>query len=355
MAKRKGNTSSALTAARSAKNDEFYTQLTDIEAELRHYREQFRDKVVLCNCDDPYESNFFKYFVLNFNPLGLKKLIATAYAGAISSLFDDKPPGKKTTKRPHKIEISEVIEHAAGSFDPVDVEYLLGNRKNVFTQLKGNGDFRSPECVELMKHSDVVVTNPPFSLFREYVAQLDKYKKKFLIVGNVNAVTYKEIFKLIKENKIWLGESISGGDRKFRVPDDYPLDAAGCGIDENGHGFIRVKGVRWFTNIQTGTSNRCGKLTLYKRYIPAEYPKYDNYDAIEVPKVAEIPVDYDGVMGVPITFLDKYNPKQFEILGKTNNKDSGRDYLIGDHPTAMIAGKNLYHRVLIRRRTESQS
>jgi len=333
--------------------------MTDIEKEVYHYRNQLKGQTVFCNCDDPYESNFFKYFAINFNFFGLKKLIATCYVGSpiantALSPFDERCPDNQT-KNPHKIEISEVPKNAEKGFNLANVEYLLRNRKNVLTRLKGDGDFRSPECVELMKQSDMVITNPPFSLFREYVSQLDEYKKKFLIIGNVNAITYKEIFKLIKENKIWLGESISSGDRKFRVPDHYPLEAAGCGIDENGHRFIRVKGVRWFTNIQTRTSKRCEELTLYQKYNAKEYPKYDNYDAIEVSKVVDIPMDYNGVMGVPITFLDKYNPKQFEILGKTNNKDSGRDYLVGDNPTAMIAGKKLYHRILIRKRTRPQS
>jgi hypothetical protein len=288
-------------------------------------------------------------------------LIATCYIGSPIantelSLFDHEPVENKTTKSPHKIEIVEVEDYDGdGAVNLADVGNLLRNRKNVLTRLKGDGDFRSAECIELLKQSDVVITNPPFSLFREYVAQLMEYDKKFLIIGNVNALTYKEIFPLVKENKIWLGESIYSGDRVFTVPDYYPLNAAGCGIDEKGHRFIRVKGVRWFTNILTRTSQRLEKLTLYKRYTPAAFPKYDNYDAIDVSKVVEIPEDYDGVMGVPITFLDKYNPEQFEILGKTNNKDTGRDYLIGDNPTAMIAGKNLYHRILIRKRTEPQS
>ena len=262
MAKKNGNTSSALNSAKSAKNDEFYTQLTDIEKELWHYRELFRNKAIFCNCDDPYESNFFKYFALNFNFLGLKKLTATCYVGSPIantqlSLFDDEPTEEKTTRNPHKIEISEVtVEDPTAGFSMADVAYLLRNKKNVLTRLKGDGDFRSQECIDLMKQADVVVTNPPFSLFREYVAQLMKYDKKFLIIGNVNAITYKEIFLLFKENKIWLGESIHSGDRMFGVPDYYPLNAAGCGVDEKGRRFIRVKGVRWFTNIQTKTSKR---------------------------------------------------------------------------------------------------
>jgi len=341
MAKRKGNTSSALNAARVARKDEFFTQLTDIEKELQHYREQFRGKIVLCNCDDPYESNFFRYFALNFNVLGLKKLIASCYAG--SPISD----GEKTARNPCKIEISEVPENPEKGFSLADAAYLLESKKNTLTPLKGDGDFRSPECVELMKKSDIIVTNPPFSLFREFVAQLDEHRKDFLIIGNINAITCKEIFKLIKENKIWLGESIHSGDRKFVVPDHYPLDAAGCGIDENGRRFIRVKGVRWFTNIQTKSSYRHEELKLHKTYNAAQYPKYDNCDAIEVSRVVEIPKDYDGCMGVPITFLDKYNPKQFEILGLDDHRLIYPEWR-GRGPE--LQGKPVYRRIIIRKK-----
>ncbi len=313
----------ALDKAKKNKADEFYTQMPDIEAEMRHYQAQFRGKAVFCNCDDPYESNFFKYFALNFNFLGLKKLIAVSYtespvASQQLSLFDVKNLGvkKADAKRPYKIEISEVTdENADGAVDLADVEYLLKNRKNALTLLKGDGDFRSAESVDLLKEADIVVTNPPFSLFREYVAQLVEYEKQFIIIGNVNAITYKEVFKLIKENKVWLGESIHSGDREFRVPDHYPLQAAGYRVDENGAKYIRVKGVRWFTNLDF--EERHENITLYKQYTPEEYPRYVNYDAIEVSKTAEIPYDYDGEMGVPITFLDKYNPEQFEIIGSS--------------------------------------
>lgn len=313
--------------AKRNKADEFYTQLPDIEAEMRHYRDQFKGKVIFCNCDDPYESNFFKYFAMNFNFLGLKKLITTCYAGSSVmgeqlSLFDVVDLKKKNpdAKHPYKVEITEVKdENKDGAVDLGDVEYLLKNRKNVLTLLNGDGDFRSPECIELLKEADIVVTNPPFSLFREYVAQLIEYEKEFIIIGNVNAITYKEIFKLIKENKIWLGPSIRSGDREFRVPDYYPLKAAGFRVDENGNKYIRVKGVRWFTNLDF--EQRRKNITLYKKYTPEEYPRYDNYDAIEVSRTAEIPYDYDGAMGVPITFLDKYNPEQFTILGITSGRE----------------------------------
>lgn len=313
----------ALQDAGKAKKDEFYTQLSDIEAEMWHYKEQFHGKVILCNCDDPYESNFFRYFAMNFNFLGIRKLIATCYvdspvAGEQLSLFDvvDIKETATEKKLPHKIEITEVTDkNNDGAVDLSDVEYLLKNEKNTLTLLKGDGDFRSDECIKLLKEADIVATNPPFSLFREYVAQLVKYDKRFVIIGNVNAITYKEVFPLIAQNKMWLGVSIHSGDREFRVPDDYPLKAAGYRVDENGVKYIRVKGVRWFTNLDA--PQRHEPMTLYKRYTPDEYPHYDNYDAINVDVTADIPLDWDGTMGVPITFLDKYCPEQFEILGIT--------------------------------------
>lgn len=314
-----------LSKAKSAKQDEFYTQLGDISNELRHYKDQLRRKTILCNCDDPYESNFFKYFALNFNALGLKKVIATSYVkspivGKQLPLLDIeglKPEGKE----PYAIEINKVPDQKErGTTDITDVEYLLKHDANTAWGLKGDGvynggDFRSRECVDLLKRADVVITNPPFSLFREYVAQLVENNKQFIIIGNINAVSTKEIFKLIMENRVWLGESIHSGDREFRVPDYYPLEAAGFRVDENGVKYIRVKGVRWFTNLDV--PSRHERIPLYKRYSPAEYPTYDNFDAIEVSKTVEIPADYDGTMGVPITFIDKYNPSQFEILGIT--------------------------------------
>ncbi|QQR77487.1 MAG: adenine-specific methyltransferase EcoRI family protein [Candidatus Moraniibacteriota bacterium] len=316
---------SNLHKANKAKKDEFYTQLIDIEKELKHYKEQFRGKVVYCNCDDPYESNFFKYFAANFNALGLKKLITTSYtkspiAGGQLPLFEVeglKPKGKE----PFKIELNEVTDKDAdGAVGLTDVKWLLKNDANIATPLKGSGDFRSEECIELLKQADIVVTNPPFSLFREYVAQLVEYKKKFLIIGNVNAITYKEIFPLIKDNKMWIGVSIHSGDREFRVPDDYPLNAAGHSIDKDGNKYIRVKGVRWFTNLDY--KERHVDLVLYKKYQPKEYPRYDNYDAINVDKTADIPQDYADTIGVPITFMDKYNPSQFEIVALGNSRDN---------------------------------
>ena len=364
-----------LTKANKAKKDEFYTQLADIEVELKHYKKHFKGKVVFCNCDDPYESNFFKYFAMNFNYLGLKKLIATCYhespiAGEQLSVFDIFPSNENGKKRAYKIEISEVIDaNGDGAVDLSDVEYLLRNQNNVLTLLEGDGDFRSDECVEILKEADIVCTNPPFSLFREYVGQLVKYDKQFLIIGNQNAITYKEIFPLIKNNEIWMGYSIHSGDREFRVPDDYPLEAAGYRIDEQGKKYIRVKGVRWYTNLDY--VERHTDIDLYKRYTPEEYPHYDNYDAINVDKTADIPEDYYGVMGVPITFLDKYNPDQFEILGMCENLDlyglKTRVYTTQEcrdryfelfvkkgtydlNAAGVVNGKKVYQRILIRRK-----
>lgn len=310
---------SALNAAKNAKKDEFYTQLSDIEKEMRHYRKHFKGKTVLCNCDDPFESNFFKYFVLNFNRLGLAKLIATSYvsspiAGRQLSMFPLADETAEAGSRPYKAVVTKVYDATGdGGVDMLDVAALFQSGENVLTELSGDGDFRSDECLALLDEADIVVTNPPFSLFREYVATLIAHEKKFIIIGNVNALKYKEIFPLLKDNKLWIGASIHSGDRKFNVPDDYPLDAAGCGIDEDGRRFIRVKGVRWYTNLDI--KQRHEELILVRRYDPERYPKYANYDAIDVSKVADIPYDYAGEMGVPITFMDKFNPEQFEIVG----------------------------------------
>lgn len=311
---------SDLKKANKAKKDEFYTQLADIEIEMKHYRKHFKDKIVFCNCDDPYESNFFKYFAMNFNFLGLKKLVATCYKGSpiiytqLNEFGDEETVSViQNEKRPYKIEITEIIDiNGDGAVDLTDVEYLLKNNKNSLSLLDGDGDFRSPECVEILKQADIVVTNPPFSLFREFVAKLVEYNKQFIIIGNVNAITYKEIFALIKDNKLWMGYSIHSGDREFRVPDDYPLNASGYRIDEQGRKYIRVKGVRWFTNMDY--IERHTDLDLWKKYTPEDYPQYKNYNAINVDVTADVPEDYYGIMGVPITFLDKYNPDQFEIV-----------------------------------------
>ncbi|MDP2632158.1 MAG: adenine-specific methyltransferase EcoRI family protein [Candidatus Curtissbacteria bacterium] len=311
---------SNLHKANKAKKDEFYTQLVDIEKELKHYKKQFQGKVVYCNCDDPFESNFFKYFAANFKELKIKKLITTSYVkspivGGQLPLFEVeglKPSGKE----PFKIEITEVPDaDSDGAINLDDVEYLLKHDKNTATPLRGNGDFRSEECIKFLNQADIVVTNPPFSLFREYVAQLIEHNKKFLIIGNLNAITYKECFRFIKDNKMWLGITMDGRNKWFRVPDSYPINenVANSKI-ENGKKYLFVKGCVWFTNLDT--EKRHEKLILYKKYTPDEYPKYDNYDAINVDKVSEIPVDYNGTMGVPITFLNKYSPDQFEIIGQ---------------------------------------
>ncbi|MER9776284.1 adenine-specific methyltransferase EcoRI family protein [Mesorhizobium sp. M0220] len=356
-----------LSQAKTAKQDEFYTQLNDISNELRHYREQLRGKTILCNCDDPYESNFFKYFALNFNTLGLQKLIATSYAkspiaGGYLPLLDIeglKPEGRE----PYAIEINEVPDHNGdGATDLTDVEYLLRHDANTAKPLRGDseygaGDFRSYECVEYLRQADVVATNPPFSLFREYVAQLVKHDKKFIIIGNKNALTYKDTFKFVKENKIWTGvRSFSGG---MWFVADY-MGKYEKVVD--GVKLINVPAI-WLTNMDN--PKRHEKIPLYKRYLPDEYPTYDNYDAIEVGKTAEIPVDYDGAMGVPITFLDKYNPEQFEILGITDrDNNSGvktKEYTEADaqnpgdlnrRGVILVNGeyKSTYARLIIRRK-----
>jgi hypothetical protein len=303
-----------LHQASKAKNDEFYTQAGDIERELRHYKDQFQGKVVFCNCDDPYESNFFKYFAASFNFLGLKKLIATSYtkspiAGTQLSLFEVeglKPNGKQ----PFKIEINEVLDgDGDGAIGLVDVQNLLKYDKNTATPLHGNGDFRSDECVELLKQADIVVTNPPFSLFREYVAQLVEHDKKFLIIGNTNSMTYKEIFKLFKEDKIRTGYTNFNVGMFFVVPGDWEKFHH---IDEKGRKIARVSTSCWFTNLEVEKHKQ--DTILYKKYNPEEYPNYENYNAINVDRVADIPMNYTGEIGVPITFLDKYNPEQFEVL-----------------------------------------
>lgn len=337
-----------LRVARTEKNDEFYTQLVDIEKELKHYKRYFKGKVVFCNCDDPYESNFFKYFAMNFNHLELKKLICTCYdsspiAYEQMSLFDDMVQMRFdfADRRAYKIEINEVIDYNGdGAVDLADVKYLLKNKKNAFSLLKGKGDFRSEECVELLKECDVVVTNPPFSLFREYVAQLFEYDKKFIIIGNQNAISYKEIFPLLKDNKMWLG--YNSGAQSFQVPYEFERNNT---YFEDGIKYAKFGNICWFTNLDT--AKRHEEFTLYKQYSPEEYPKYDNYDAVNVDKTNDIPYDYEGVMGVPITFLDKYNPEQFEIIG-LDRYTVQKEFLVGGR--VAINGKPKYARILIKRK-----
>ena len=287
-----------LKKAKNSKNDEFYTELTDIEKESRHYKEHFLGKTVFCNCDDPRISNFFHYFSYNFENLGLKRLITTCYKNQERDLFSN-----------HKSESAIWLEYTGDkNGDRVPNPEEIGIHK-----LKGDGDFRSQESIDLLKQADIVVTNPPFSLFREYVAQLIEHDKKFLIIGNQNVITYKEIFKLIKENKLWAGIE-NGGTKWFRVPEHYDIQTETRIKTVDGQKYFSMGSVYWFTNLENRKRNE--DITLYKTYSGNEdfYPKYDYYDAIEVSKVSDIPMDYKGAMGVPITFLDKYNPEQFEIL-----------------------------------------
>lgn len=357
-----GNAS--LNRANMAKQDEFYTQLTDIEKELRHYRKHFEGKTVLCNCDDPFESNFFKYFALNFNRLGLKKLIATCYAGSPIanrqlSLFD--VSGEKGDA--YMAVVTKVYDTTGdGGVDMVDVATLFRSRENTLKRLKGDGDFRSSECVELLDEADIVVTNPPFSLFREYVAMLMEHDKKFVIIGSQNAITYKEVFPLLQENKIWMG--VTSGKREYEVP--ALMTAVKNIYERDGRFYAKMGNACWYTNLDI--KKRHDELILVKKYVPEQYPKYANYDAIEVSKINDIPCDFFGEMGVPITFLDKYNPEQFEIIGSSRwlgrrmseiapkgSYASGgvRFYLPvdnGDETTNSFKYLRLYDRIVIKRR-----
>lgn len=352
-----------LNKAAKAKKDEFYTQLPDIEAELKHYKDYFKGKKILCNCDDPFESNFFKYFAMNFNHLGLAKLTATSYVDSPIAegqlpLFEVQGLGvsQEKGKKPYKMEITEVRdEDGDGAVGLADVEYLLRNRRNTLSLLQGDGDFRSQECIELLKDADIVVTNPPFSLFREYVAQLVKFKKNFIVIGNTNALTYKKIFKLIKEDRLRTGHTNFNVGMYFFVPDDWKKYHR----IEDGRKMVRVSTSCWFTTLSVSKHNEF--ITLYRKYSPDEYPRYVNYDAIEVSKVSEIPYDYEGEMGVPITFLDKFNPDQFEIIGSSGElakpmsdiaeegtyvKGGPSFYLVQEDGTY----KRLYKRLVIKRK-----
>lgn len=358
-----------LQAAKEGKNDEFYTQYYDIEKEMNAYLEYnpdvFRGKTVLLPCDDPEWSNFTLFFAQKFKDLGLKKLISTSYAadskkvksGYMPSLFETEAPQFDPTKtNTHgKLFILEKDITGDGQIDYRDLEW---------SYLEGDGDFRSKEVCALRDEADIIVTNPPFSLFREFLAWIMTADKKFVIIGNMNAITYKEVFPLIKENKIWLGESIHSGDREFRVPDDYPITAAGWRIDEKGNKYIRVKGVRWYTNIDHGRRHQPLSLmtmadnirySKHKDMQGKEYQHYDNYDAIEVPYTDAIPSDYEGIMGVPISFIDKYCPEQFKILGLSasagyNKEIVGIEFLGTKDARPLINGKNTYARILIRKK-----
>ena len=314
-----------LHKAKRAAKDDFYTRLSDIENELKHYKHYFRGKVVYCNCDDPTVSNFFHYFSYNFDHLGLEKLITTCYKNKQRDLFSQ-----------HDVERAIKLEYDG---------YRKGDRVPKVedigvTYLKGDGDFRSKECIEILKKADIVVTNPPFSLFREYVAQLIKYDKKFIIIGPWNAVTYKEIFPLIKENRLWLGNGFNAGNAYFSVPSGMNEYAAG--VYDKKTGLVKFRNVTWFTNLDHAKRHK--DIILFKHYTPEEYPKYDNYDAIEVSKTKEIPKDYSGAMGVPITFLDKHNPDQFEII-RFRKGDDGKDLSVN--------GKYPYFRIVIRNRSHN--
>jgi len=379
-----GNAS--LGAAKNAKNDEFYTQYADIEAEMNAYVEYdpdvFRGKTILLPCDDPEWSNFTKYFASNFERFGLKKLISTSYAKGAGNkqltLFESGSPLYDEEKHETHGKLFTLTHDADGS-GSIDTDDLVFSG-----YLDGDGDFRSAEVCKLRDEADIIITNPPFSLFREFLAWIMIGEKKFIIIGNINVITYKEAFPLLKDNKMWLGYSIHSGDRKFNVPDDYPLAAAGCGIDPNGKKYIRVKGVRWFTNLDHGGRheflildtmlhnlkfNKKLKKKLTDEYGIEEYPHYDNYDAIEVPFSESIPSDYDGVMCVPITFLDKYNPDQFEILGITQRNDDpykAKHYSVMQYKNAndlnargtiMVNGtpKSMFACILIRKRKGAQA
>jgi len=333
------NENSGLHSAKRNKKDEFYTQLVDIERELRHYRPHFKGKVVYCNCDDPYVSAFFEYFTKNFEFLGLKKLITTCYKSQTMDLFS-----QNDSEEAIKLEYTGGAPNSLPTPDDIGV-----------TPLKGDGDFRSQECIDILKEADIVVTNPPFSLFSDYVAQLAKFDKKFIIIGHQNAITYKDIFPLIKDNQMWLGYGFKRNMAHFIAPnyEDTASDA------DHREGLIRVSGVVWYTNLDH--NKRHEEMILVQRYYGNEtaYPHYDNYDAIEVSKTQDIPLDYDGVMGVPITFLTKYNPRQFDIIGATESEGTGFSAGLWKPESgvaqAAINGKRVYKRLFIRNRNPLSS
>lgn len=341
------------------KKDEFYTQYEDVAREMEKYPERFRGKTVLCNCDDPFESAFFRFFVLHFEELGLVGLTSTCYDDSPMAGWEYPLEGGTGA---YKAVVSEVPDESLVRPDgSLDLESLFALPGNSLAHLAGDGDFRSEECEALLAEADIVATNPPFSLFREYMSKLERHNKDFIILGNMNAATSREIFPLFRDDRVWYGESIRSGDRKFYVPDSYPLNAAGCGVDESGRRFIRVKGVRWLTNIDNG--KRHESIALTRSYTPDEYPHYENYDAIDVGRTLHIPADYDGIIGVPITFLDKYSPDQFEIIMLANgNARSSVDPKtleeVGYRPhsedkggVGIVNGRRSYARILIRRRS----
>lgn len=327
---------SCLLKAKKEKADEFYTTYEDIRAELRHYEDKFRGKTVLCNCDNPYESHFCGYFFREFNYLGLDRLICTSFS----------------SDGGHVMDVRESPAGLGGALSDAGLKTILKSGRLSVKKLSGDGDFRSEECIGYLRQADIIVTNPPFSLFREYVAQLMAYKKRFLILGNTNAITYRGIFPLIKTGELWLGASIHSGDRMFYVPKDYPIRALSCGTD-GARRYVRVNNVRWFTNLDY--VKRYEKLVLHKRYYgnEAAYLKYDNYNAININKTSEIPGDYFGNMGVPITFIDKHCPEQFTIVGATESEGKGFSsglWIPGSRMTQpVVQGKRLYKRLFVRR------
>lgn len=347
-----------LHMSKAGRQDEFYTTLDLIEKELKNYRQHFKGKTVLCNCDDPFESNFFKYFAMNFNFLGLKKLFATCYVSSPVmytqlSLFDDMEQTfsrpADPNKKPYKVEITEVTdENGDGAFDLEDIKQLLKSKKNVCKILKGDGDFRSDECMELLKEADIVVTNPPFSLFIEYFQSLIDNNKDFIILGNINNITYTNVMPLYKAGKVWLGAN--SGHFWFRVPDYYEEKPTDFKIDENGKKWRRMGNICWFTNLDY--DSRYDEIPLYKQYTPEEYPKYENFDAIYVKECKDIPCDYYGYMGVPITFCAKHNPKQFEYIGIDKEVTEKGERFKRKLADGTI--KTEYARVVIRRKEQPQ-
>lgn len=348
-----------LNSAFIDKKDEFYTQYEDVAKEMSTHRKKLSGKTILCNCDDPFESAFFRFFLIHFRDFELAGLMSTCYAE--SPIAGQEYPLERTG-RAYKAIVTQIPDNPIVRPDnSLDLDSLFEMPGNYFGYLSGNGDFRSDECRALLNEADIVATNPPFSLFREYIGLLERHKKDFIVLGNQNAATTKELFPLFRDNKVWYGESIRSGDRKFHVPDSYPLRASDCGVDEMGRHFIRVKGVRWFTNLDT--SRRHEPIALTRRYAPSDYPRYENYDAIDVGRTQNIPVDYDGLMGVPITFLDKYNPDQFEIvmLANGNARTNVSSETLAEvgyrrHPedrggVGIINGRRVYARILVRRRS----
>ncbi|MCD8307011.1 MAG: adenine-specific methyltransferase EcoRI family protein [Clostridia bacterium] len=344
--------------ASAAKRENLYTKSYEIEEECRYYRKQFRGKTILCNCDDPYESCFFKYFAVNFNRLGLKKLIATSYA-ASPFAGTEIPLSEMHVEEGHayRIELTRLEDmNGDGAADLEDVEWLLRNDRSVVTQLEGDGDFRSPECVELLKEADIVVSFPPFPLFHEYMKQIMDYGKKFLVIIKHDVLTYKEVFPSVITNEIRYGVSIHKGGRDFRVPAGYPVPpVTSMKYGEDGRMYVHMDGVRWLTNLEC--HRYCDPLCLTRTYTPEAYPKFDNYDAINVNATADIPCDYYGVMGVPISFMNCYNPEQFEIIGCTESEGRGFSHGlwdgIGKDAKPVVNGVTVSKRLFIRRTDQS--